>query len=136
MRVYGGSMLPAVWPGDVLSIHRAAPADLTPGELVLCRMEDHFVVHRLVSKSEASVITRGDALDWDDAPVLPCQALGRVVGIERCGFTIAPSIEMGRSRMFVRFLMRRCYPFKAAAMRLAALSLKIHRALHRKEAAA
>jgi MoaA/NifB/PqqE/SkfB family radical SAM enzyme len=35
LRVSGASMLPALWPGYILTIHRQDPAQLRPGDLVL-----------------------------------------------------------------------------------------------------
>jgi hypothetical protein len=136
LQVYGGSMLPFVWPGDILSIHRAAHADLQRGELVLFTREDGFVVHRVVAKSGDSLITRGDSLDSNDPPVSPNQVLGRVVAIERGGFRLSPPGGINCRQGFLLFLIRRCSPFKILMLRLCSLRLKLHRARNREEATA
>lgn len=136
LRVYGDSMLPSVWPGDILSIHRVAHADLTMGELVLFAREDGFVVHRVVTKSGDSLITRGDSLDSNDPPVSQNQVLGRVVDIRRCGFRVSPLGGMARKQRLLCFLFMRCHPFRAFLLRLSGLLQRLSHARGREEATA
>ncbi|MBI2218845.1 MAG: hypothetical protein HYU51_16285 [Candidatus Rokubacteria bacterium] len=44
-----------------------------------------MVVHRLVARSGARLVLKGDALASPDAPVDPASVIGRVVAIERAG---------------------------------------------------
>jgi hypothetical protein len=47
LRVNGASMLPAVWPGDILTITREAGAPPLPGDIVLFGREGRLVAHRV-----------------------------------------------------------------------------------------
>jgi hypothetical protein len=130
-------MLPSIWPGDILSIHRVEQGDLKAGELVLFTTEeDGFVVHRVVTKSGDALITRGDFLDSDDVPISPTQVLGRVVAVRRCGFRLSPPGEMGRRQRLFRFLLRRFQLFRVFLLRLSGFLQKLSRAQNRGEAAA
>ena len=39
LRAWGASMIPAVWPGDVLLIEACQPSDLEPGAIALIRRD-------------------------------------------------------------------------------------------------
>lgn len=85
LRVYGTSMIPAIHPGDLISIECAEPEQISPGEIVLCARDSRFFVHRVVAKScdggESVLITRGDRLLHDDPPFTKSQFIGRVRSI-------------------------------------------------------
>jgi Peptidase S24-like len=80
MRVYGESMLPTLFPGDVVEIESCSPESLRPGEIVLAIREDRLFLHRLVSPCTISGFTlRGDSNPNPDAR-FPAEAmLGRMV---------------------------------------------------------
>jgi len=48
LRVTGTSMLPAVWPGDVLSVRGGDVTEALPGDIVLFGREGKLVAHRVV----------------------------------------------------------------------------------------
>jgi hypothetical protein len=80
LRVYGESMLPAVWPGDVVEIASCSLADVSPGEIVLALRDGRLFLHRLVSHSTpASFLLRGDSMPTSDAPFPPEAFLGKLV---------------------------------------------------------
>ena len=87
LRVTGTSMLPSVWPGDILHILRQDAAESLPGDIVLVRREGRLSAHRVVRKiseeGEPYWITRGDSLPDDDPPVSRQELLGRVTCILR-----------------------------------------------------
>jgi signal peptidase I len=92
LRVLGTSMVPAVLPGDLVSIRRASLDEISLGEVVLFLQNGRLFVHRVVGRNEASaagnpeepcLITRGDRLRHDDPPVSSQELLGRVVSVER-----------------------------------------------------
>jgi signal peptidase I len=91
LQVNGASMLPAVWPGDVLTVRRRDVSELQPGGIVLCYRDGGFVAHRLVDKRGDELITRGDSHAFEDAPFRGDEVLGEVVSIERRGRAMAPS---------------------------------------------
>ena len=114
LKVTGVSMLPAVWPGDILTVNRNSPEDLIPGQIVLCYRNDSLVAHRLISRTGNHLITRGDALPCCDAPFRDDEILGQVVSILRNGRRIDPSPAwwhaagcwlLRRSQLFTRVLL-------------------------------
>jgi len=50
LRVNGTSMLPSIWPGDILTVNQCNAADLIPGRIVLCYRNQALVAHRVVGK--------------------------------------------------------------------------------------
>jgi signal peptidase I len=102
LQVTGWSMLPSIWPGDVLLIERASPAEVSEGDIVLYRLDRRLMVHRVVAKVSApgdvTLLTRGDAMPATD-PSLPDSALlGRVSLIVRNGRNIRPKKSPGISQ--------------------------------------
>ena len=91
LKATGTSMLPSIWPGDILTVRRRSAAELLPGQIVLGYRDHQFVAHRLVAKSGGSLITRGDSLPYHDRPFLEGEVLGQVVSILRDGRLVDPS---------------------------------------------
>lgn len=94
--VTGASMLPTLWPGDVLTIRTQHIEDMLPGDVVLAHRAGRFVAHRVIHKlrsgAEVLLLTRGDRLDRADPPVAARDLLGRVTAIERGGRRLHPRI--------------------------------------------
>jgi hypothetical protein len=82
--VTGASMLPAIWPGDVLTIQRKELAELRAGEIVLAQREGKLIAHRVTSVGD-HLITQGDSMPQGDPPFTTSEILGRVVSILRNG---------------------------------------------------
>ncbi len=89
LRAFGCSMLPAIWPGDVLVITPAELGPLGSGDLILFSRDERLFVHRLLTVrrnvAPAALIARGDALPQSDPPLQAFQVLGRVTAILRNG---------------------------------------------------
>ena len=87
LRATGASMLPAVWPGDILSVRSHGAAEALPGDIVLFGREGRLVAHRVVERTLCQDgihwVTRGDSVGGNDAPVSSHEMLGRVTAIER-----------------------------------------------------
>jgi len=87
LRVTGTSMMPSVWPGDILHIRRQDATAALPGDIVLVHRQGRLCAHRVVKKiskeGEPYWITRGDSLPDDDPPVSRRELLGRVTCILR-----------------------------------------------------
>lgn len=126
LKAWGTSMLPSLWPGDLLTIQSAAYDEVVPGDIVLVMRDNRFFVHRIVETRRdgdcISWITRGDAMPQSDPPTAASELLGRVVGISRANRSFIPS--------------RRVLPVHSALAkmlcqsdRLRALALRIHAAL-------
>lgn len=83
------SMAPLVRAGDRLHLTRTAFADIRPGQLVAYERGGQLVVHRVLSRGPAGLVTKGDGLSGRDAPVAASDVLGRVTTIvTRDGRTI------------------------------------------------
>jgi hypothetical protein len=85
LRVHGESMLPALWPGDVVEIESCSLEDIQPGEIVLALRDGRLFLHRLVQRNFAAsgepdgFVLRGDSVPVPD-PLFPAEALlGRLV---------------------------------------------------------
>ena len=79
LQVHGESMLPVLWPGDVVEIASCSLEDVRPGEIVLARRVGRLFLHRLVSCKPDGFLLRGDSMPGSD-PRFPADALlGRLV---------------------------------------------------------
>lgn len=100
----GNSMLPALWPGDFVTIQAASLDQIQTGDVVLFARDRRFFIHRALRKvqlrSETRLLTRGDAMPKADAPVAAEELLGKVVFVERGS---RPSIQVPACS-----LLRRC----------------------------
>jgi len=75
LQVHGESMLPALWPGDVVEIASCSLADVRPGEIVLARREGRLFLHRFVAPcTPDGFLLRGDSMPNPD-PLFPSEAL-------------------------------------------------------------
>ena len=82
LRVHGASMLPTLWPSDVVEIEKSSPENIRPGEIVLAIRDGQFHLHRFVRHLRQGFLLRGDSMPAAD-PVFPREALlGRLVGRE------------------------------------------------------
>ena len=119
LRATGASMLPAVWPGDVLSVCSRSATQALPGDIILFarqgRLFAHRVVERTLCQDRIQWVTRGDTVEGNDAPVSSHQLLGRVTAIERGSRQLTPhqslashlaSWILSRSDLATRLLLR------------------------------
>jgi signal peptidase len=109
LRVTGTSMLPAIQPGDLLSIGRVELRETSPGEIVLFARGGRLFAHRIVDRGGGSgdpyLVTRGDRLVENDPPVFQSGLLGRVTAIERGRNRVRPRPWLdGPNRVLPRLL--------------------------------
>ncbi len=117
VRVMGTSMLPALWPGDILIIRSRATAPST-GEIVLFLRYGRLFAHRVVRTMESELITRGDALPDRDPPVHLSELLGVVVGVIRDGSALVPVTPPSLWQALVAFAVRRSEALYRMVLRL------------------
>lgn len=107
----GTSMVPAIHPGDVLSIQPVDPKEVSRGDIVMYAREQVLVVHRVVRTSadsrEPYFVTRGDRSLRDDAPIDAGELLGRVVSIERRNRRVNVYPFSNRVRQVLGLVLRR-----------------------------
>lgn len=119
LRVGGSSMLPAVWPGDVLSVSGRSATEAIPGDIILFarqgRLFAHRVIERTIHQGALYWVTRGDRLDHHDPQVSSHELLGRVTSIQRGNRRIVPRLTfwgqmaswiLRRSEFCTRVLLR------------------------------
>jgi signal peptidase len=102
-RACGGSMLPAIFPGDILLVRREPIGRIRRGDIVLSSRAGRFYAHRVarIENHGAAVrlITRGDALTMEDPAVSEDEYLGRVTRLARgraqIELSATPSLESG-----------------------------------------
>jgi len=120
LRAMGTSMLPTLWPGDLLTIESVAVEQAKRGDLILFMREGRFFVHRLIAKVEADamLITRGDCLSAGDAPVSAKEFLGKVVQVQRRGLSFAPGPRLSRVRLLIARLLCHFAPLQRLTLRI------------------
>ena len=105
LKVAGASMVPALWPGDVVTVQRCAPQELISGSIIVFRQNQRLVVHRLMHWQEDCAVTRGDLHPCLDLPTPAGDVIGRVETIERNGRRVSPRLSLRQSA--VGFVLRR-----------------------------
>ncbi len=136
MKAGGRSMLPAIWPGDLLTITAADRPQTKPGDIVVVDAGNRLIVHRLVehrSGSRGEAVTRGDAMNRADAPVPSTHLIGIVTSIRRGPLTFDPRQPVAgawrlasavaecvrRIRLFVSRAARECCAWRPTDARAA-----------------
>jgi len=104
-KVSGGSMLPALWPGDLVTVERLSIDDLLPGQIVQFRQKENLIVHRVLRVTNGHLVARGDSLPCCDPPVAESNVVGRVVSIERNGRLVG--LEQSLPQRIVAAVLRR-----------------------------
>lgn len=123
LRVRGESMLPALWPGDVVEIARCSPEDVRPGEIVLALRDGRLFLHRLLASCKPNgFLLRGDSMPGPDPRFPPGALLGRLVrrvGKERgvAALTHSRWLAVKCSRALGTLLCH-CGPARRLALRL------------------
>jgi signal peptidase I len=87
LTAFGYSMLPALWPGEVLTVKAKSLDQIQRGDVVLFAREGRFFIHRNLGPTkthcELRLLTRGDAMPHPDEPVTADELLGKIEGVER-----------------------------------------------------
>lgn len=129
LKVNGLSMLPAIWPGDVLTISRISPKLLEPDQIVLYRRNGKLTAHRVVEVAHDHFLTRGDCVPSLDPPVTFSAMVGQVVGVSRNGHAVKfqPSPWQRTAAWFLRhseLSVRLLLHFRAALRHLTEIPQK------------
>lgn len=128
LKARGTSMLPSVWPGDLLTIQSAAYDEVVPGDIVLVLRNNRFFVHRLVERRRGqdclSWITKGDAMPHNDPPAPASELLGRVAGIRRANRSFVPSRRLSLVDSALAWMLCRSDRFRNLTLRIHAARLQ------------
>ena len=79
LQLRGESMLPTLWPGDVVEVASCSVDDVCPGEIVLAFRAGRFFLHRFVSRQPDGFLLRGDSMPASDPQFCNEALLGRLV---------------------------------------------------------
>ncbi len=97
LAVTGTSMLPAIWPGDVLEVRRQGVGDAQRGDVVLFLRDGRLVAHRVVERLDREggnlLVTRGDRQRATDPPISNEELMGRVTKVLRGNRRKAPRLN-------------------------------------------
>jgi Peptidase S24-like len=122
LKAWGTSMLPSVWPGDLLTIQSVAHDEVVPGDIVLVLLDGRFFIHRLIERRQnpdsISWITRGDAMPHNDPPAGASELLGRVAGIRRGHRSFVPSRRISLLHSALGWMLCRWDRFRSLALRI------------------
>jgi hypothetical protein len=128
LKALGMSMLPTLWPGDLLTIQSARCDEVAAGDIVLVARDDRFFVHRLIGWQLGPdcllCITRGDALPHDDEPAAASELLGRVSGIRRGNRSFVPSRQVSVLHYALARMLYNWDRFRNLALRVHAVRSK------------
>lgn len=116
-RATGASMMPVIWPGDVLCVCERDMAELQPGRIVLYRRQAKLVAHRIVRIEGELITTQGDSVQREDSPVRGSDLIGQVTSIDRRGRSV--SFHLSFWSRAGSFILRRSSFCLRAAMVLA-----------------
>ena len=101
LRVTGSSMLPTIWPGDVLEVRHLGVVEIQSGDVVLFQRQGQLVAHRVMQvlgrPGGHLLIARGDRQRAADAPITKEELLGRVTEILRGNYRKVPRLTLGCS---------------------------------------
>lgn len=127
LKAWGTSMLPSVWPGDLLTIQSVAYDEVVPGDIVLVLRDNRFFVHRLIERRRGQDcilwITRGDAMPQSDPPA--SELLGRVAGIHRANRSFVPSRQVPLLYSGLAWMQRRSDRFRNLMLHIHAARLRV-----------
>lgn len=115
-KLVGASMLPSLWPGDVLVVRRAKADGVRTGDLLQFQRHGLLITHRVVSHGGDQLITQGDAVAHVDAPVSEHEIVGRVISVTRDGRQVDPRFTT--KRRIAAWALRRSDLLKRVTLRI------------------
>ena len=128
VKAWGTSMLPSLWPGDLLTIESIAHDAIIPGDIVLVLRDQRFFIHRLVETRRhencISFVTKGDAMPNNDPPAAAPELLGRVAGVRRGNRSFVPSRQVSPVQSAVAWTLFRVQRFRNLIFGIKAASRK------------
>ncbi len=108
IKAQGTSMLPNIWPGEVLHILRVPVEQFAPGQIAVFYREQRICAHRVISVTHKpfAVLTQGDRLSTADAPITKDELLGVVTGVRRRGRLEPPRTTLSWQALLLRWMSR------------------------------
>jgi signal peptidase I len=109
LRVVGSSMLPSLWPGDVLTVRPRLIAEVRHGDVAVFVRDDRLIAHRVIAHRGSHVVTQGDTVTSPDAPVSQAELIGIAVRLVRCGKARRVSSHVGLPSRLMAALVNRSW---------------------------
>jgi signal peptidase I len=111
-RAPGRSMYPTIRENEAITVEPVTPQDVKVGDIILYRLRDSVVAHRVMrietgKGDTVRFILREDTWGTLDAPVETRQILGKVVSVERAGRNIDPYSTRAKARLLVHTVASR-----------------------------
>lgn len=75
------SMLPLIRPGDELRLAPVSPGQVFRGTLIAYWRDARLIIHRVIARDAAGVVTKGDALTTPDPAVPWDRVVARVLAL-------------------------------------------------------
>jgi hypothetical protein len=126
---HGGSMVPSIYPGDLLTVRSHSPSGARRGEIVFFLLGGRPYVHRVTRKwperNRIAFATRGDALPKEDPSVDASQLLGRVTAIQRRGKYVEIIAKPGPFLRAHRWAVRNSLAYTRLLLAVHALRMRI-----------
>ena len=126
---HGSSMIPSIYPGDLLTVRSDAPSESRRGEIVFFLLGGRPFVHRVMRKwperNRIAFATRGDALPKEDPSVDASQLLGRVTAIQRRGKYVEIIAKPGHVMRAHRWAVRNSPAYTRLLLAVHALRMRI-----------
>jgi hypothetical protein len=112
LRVRGESMLPNLWPGEVVEIASCSAENVSPGEIVLALRDGRFYLHRFVGRfPSGGFLLRGDSMPAVDPEFSSDGLLGR----------LGRQVPLGVWSRAVGRLLCYCQPARSLALKIHAV---------------
>lgn len=86
--ITSGSMWPVLKTNDLILMKGITAAQAQIGQIIVYKTAQGFTIHRLIRIDNGQLITKGDANDVEDVPVMPSQVIGRAVYVGSQPFRI------------------------------------------------
>jgi hypothetical protein len=110
LRATGWSMLPTIWPGDILEIERVSSQCVAKGDIVLFGRDGRVFAHRIVfidGVNSSCFITQGDGMASPDPAIAGSDLLGKVRCIIRADERTEPRPNLSFAERVAAFFVRR-----------------------------
>ena len=79
--ISSNSMWPILEKGDLILVKGVKKDDIKIGDIIVYRVEDGFIIHRVIKLKDKTLITKGDANTNSDAPIQYEKVVGKTVNI-------------------------------------------------------
>ena len=105
-RAPGRSMYPTIREGEVITVEPVLPKDVRKGDILLYRLEESPIAHRVArierhKDDTLHFLLRDDTWGCCEDSVAAGQVLGRVLSVERAGRMLDPNTMKFRMRLAI-----------------------------------